>query len=84
MDVSAKVTAKGQVTIPKGVRDALGIREGDRLLFRVVADRALVARTPDLLELAGTIPVPHDTRGASWSRVVTETHRVRSRERAAR
>jgi AbrB family looped-hinge helix DNA binding protein len=28
MDTAARVTSKGQVTIPKAVRDALGIRLG--------------------------------------------------------
>ena len=40
MDASAKVTSKGQVTVPKMVRDALGIREGDEVLFRVEGQRA--------------------------------------------
>lgn len=31
----AKVTSKGQVTIPKAVRDRLGIRTGDYLRFMV-------------------------------------------------
>lgn len=69
MDVSAKVTSKGQVTLPKAVREALGLTAGDRLLFRVVDGHALVARTPDLLELAGTIPVPPDVRGKPWSEI---------------
>lgn len=30
---SAKVTSKGQVTIPKAIRDQLGLREGDWLVF---------------------------------------------------
>lgn len=81
MDVSAKVTSKGQVTIPKPVRDALGLAEGDRVLFRVVDGHALIARTPDLLELAGTVPVPPKLRGASWNEIVEETHRIRARER---
>ena len=34
---TAKVTTKGQVTIPKKVRDGLGIRPGDELEF--VQDR---------------------------------------------
>lgn len=81
MDVSAKITSKGQVTLPKPVRDALGLEAGDRLLFRVVDGHALVARTPDLLELAGTIPVPPELRGASWNEIVEETHRIRAWER---
>ena len=31
----AKVTSKGQVTIPAEVRDALGLREGDTVSFEV-------------------------------------------------
>ena len=32
---SAKVTAKGQITIPNDVRDALGVSNGDRVTFIV-------------------------------------------------
>ena len=28
-----KITSKGQITIPKDIRDALGISGGDRILF---------------------------------------------------
>ena len=31
----AKITSKGQVTIPAEVRDALGLREGDTVSFEV-------------------------------------------------
>src|SRR4051812_1044150 len=34
MDVAARLTSKGQVTIPKAVREALGLREGDQVIFR--------------------------------------------------
>ena len=34
----ATVTSKGQVTIPKEVRDALHLKQGDRLEFVVDAD----------------------------------------------
>lgn len=47
MDVSAAVTSKGQVTIPREVRDALGLREGDRAVFRVVVGGAVLARTAE-------------------------------------
>lgn len=32
---NAKVMAKGQITIPKDVRDALGVASGDRVTFIV-------------------------------------------------
>lgn len=33
MDAAAKMTSKGQVTVPKAVRDALGIKKGDEIFF---------------------------------------------------
>ena len=70
MDIAARVTSKGQITIPKPVREALKLSEGDRVVFRVIAgERAILARTPDLLELAGTVPVAADVRGLSWEEI---------------
>ena len=54
MDAAARVTSKGQVTVPKAVRDALGIREGDEVVFHVEGNRAVLTRTPDFLALAGS------------------------------
>jgi len=33
MQKQAKITSKGQVTVPREVRRLLGVRTGDRLLF---------------------------------------------------
>ncbi len=35
LTVTATLTSKGQVTIPKAVRDALGLEEGDQVRFEV-------------------------------------------------
>ena len=78
MDAAAKVTSKGQVTVPKAVRDALGIKEGDEVVFRVEGNRAVLARTPDFLELAGTIRVPAAKRNVVWDDVIRRTRSDRA------
>ena len=70
MEVAARITSKGQVTVPKAVRDALGIAEGDEVVFRVEGNRAVLARTADFLSLAGTIAVPAARRNAAWDDVI--------------
>lgn len=81
MDVPATVTSKGQVTLPRSVREALGLKEGDRVLFRVLEGRAVLAKVPDFLELAGAVPVPPAKRGLSWSDIRATTWRRRAAAR---
>jgi len=70
MDIAARLTSKGQITIPKPVRDALKLDEGDQVVFRVIeGERAILARTPNLLELAGSVPVPPEVRGLPWDEI---------------
>ena len=78
MDVAAKVTSKGQVTLPKAVREALGIESGDEVVFRVEGDRAVLARTPDFLELAGSVSVPAAKRNVAWDDVLRKTRESRA------
>jgi antitoxin PrlF len=78
MDVAARLTSKGQVTLPKAVREALGLHEGDRVVFRVEGSYAVLARTADLLELAGAVPVLSAQRGAAWDEVRDQTRRARA------
>ena len=54
---TATVTSKGQITIPKEVREELGLRVGDRVAFRVLEDgRAIVEpEIIDLRELKGAL-----------------------------
>jgi antitoxin PrlF len=33
MQIKAKITSKGQITIPRKIRLALGVKEGDKLIF---------------------------------------------------
>lgn len=54
---TATVTSKGQITIPKPVRDALRLQTGDRVSFVVRADGVVEVRpaTVDLKSLEGLL-----------------------------
>lgn len=57
---TAVLTSKGQITIPKKVREALGVEAGDRIDFVETGAGAfaVVAATRDVRELKGLIPRP--------------------------
>jgi antitoxin PrlF len=53
----AKVTSKGQITLPAKIRDRLRIEAGDKVVFTESADGTyrLAASSPGLRELKGII-----------------------------
>jgi AbrB family looped-hinge helix DNA binding protein len=57
---TATLTTKGQVTIPKEVREHLGIDTGDRLSFVVQEDGSVMVKplTRHVRELAGLLRRP--------------------------
>jgi AbrB family looped-hinge helix DNA binding protein len=71
----AKITFKGQVTIPKEVRNALGIEEGDSVIFMVEKDRAILKplKKKSLRDFYGILPATHTFRGIESVR--KEVHR---------
>ena len=74
----ATLTSKGQTTIPKDVREHLGLRAGDRMEF-ILQDGCVVLRplTRDIRDLKGMLPKPKRA-------VSVETMNRALRERAAR
>lgn len=58
MNISAKITSKGQITLPVEMRRELGLKPGDRVDFRRNARGGyeVVAKTVKLEDLRGIIP----------------------------
>ena len=57
MTTDATLTSKGQTTIPKEIRDSLGMKAGDRLTFTLMPDSTVVmhVKNKNLAGLAGTL-----------------------------
>jgi AbrB family looped-hinge helix DNA binding protein len=53
--VRARITRQGQISVPKAVRDALGLEPGDELEFTLRATDAIVTARParSVLDFAG-------------------------------
>jgi antitoxin PrlF len=66
MDTEATLTSKGQTTIPKPIRDSLGMKAGDRMTFTLMPDGVVLLRVKNkrvanlagLLYKKGRKPVP--------------------------
>jgi len=56
---AATLTGKGQITLPKSVRDRLGVEAGDRIEF-VESEQGflVVPATLDIRSLKGIVPKP--------------------------
>ncbi|BAO29931.1 AbrB/MazE/SpoVT family DNA-binding domain-containing protein [Sulfuritalea hydrogenivorans] len=57
MPADATLTSKGQTTIPKEIRDSLGMKPGDRMTFTLMPDATVVMRVKSkgVMELAGML-----------------------------
>lgn len=51
----SSVTSKGQVTLPAGIRDSLGIKPYQRVVMWLEEDGVKVKHLPDLAALAGSL-----------------------------
>ena len=75
----ATVTAKGQVTIPKAVREALGLQPHDRVLFLVEGDRVVLVplhRRP-LSSLYAALPASRPFPGHEAEREAVRQTRIK-------
>ncbi len=57
----ATLTSKGQVTLPKEIRDRLGLDAGSTLDFQLLPDNTITARAvkPDARRIRGLLKSPH-------------------------
>jgi AraC-like DNA-binding protein/quercetin dioxygenase-like cupin family protein len=69
-------------TTPAAAVRAPPTRPGDRVVFRIEGERAVLAKTADVLELAGTVHVPPAERGTPWDQVRRESRRARAAPRS--
>jgi AbrB family looped-hinge helix DNA binding protein len=80
MGIFGTVTSKGQTTIPKEVRDQLGIGEGSRIEWRVEKGKAtMVPRKRRLADMFGMLGKPPKGGGKSLREIDQEVREAVAR-----
>jgi antitoxin PrlF len=75
------VTSKGQATIPKDIRDALGLRPHDKVRFTLENGHVIVTKAyPSLRDVVGSLGTT-DVPMEEWSRLVHEERARAFREK---
>ncbi|MGD0309129.1 MAG: AbrB/MazE/SpoVT family DNA-binding domain-containing protein [Acidobacteriota bacterium] len=54
--IAVKVLPKGQITLPKKIRQKLRIQEGDMLLLDTDGERAILKRGKTIFDYKGALP----------------------------
>jgi antitoxin PrlF len=78
--VKATLTSKGQLTVPKEIREKLGLRVGDRLVFELLEEGSVrldVERRKTLGELKGSLPARERYPGKEAEREAAREWAVR-------
>ena len=81
--VTATLTSKGQLTIPKAVRDSLHLHTGDRVAFVVHGDAEAVLKpvTKSVDEVFGSLHSAGQPRRTIADMKAAVTQRLRSQKR---
>lgn len=83
----ARMTSKGQITIPKGIRDKLNAHKGDYFLFQVKSEgrveikKADLALTDEFENLARRIGKKFEEKGVTEKDVEDAIRWARNQER---
>lgn len=51
-----KILPKGQITLPKDIRDSLGVREGDSLIIEKTDDEIILKKGKTIHDFMGSLP----------------------------
>ena len=60
-EITAKITSKGQITLPREIRDVLGVHDGDRVRFTLQDGQVVLypqRDTPSFRGMIGLSPLP--------------------------
>jgi len=81
MTYTATLTSKGQITIPKPIRDFFDLGTSDTLVFTISRNKVVAEPVKDdFMSLKGMLRVPKSLKGKSWAEIRRETKKTVARK----
>ncbi len=74
------ITKKGQITIPKSIRDKLSIKDNDKLSVKLFKNKAIIEKIPSLLELESSVKTIKGGKKSNWKEIERKTHEIRAKK----
>ena len=71
--ISSTITLKGQVTIPKKIRDEFGLKPHDKVVFVRRGDALVLKPVKDIFSVMGSVKPHHET---DFRKIRKETQRI--------
>ncbi len=68
------VTKKGQITIPKPIRDRLGLKEGDKVIAKFCENEVYIRKITFIFDLEGSVRVPEKVKKLGWKEIEKKAH----------
>ena len=75
-----KITRKGQVTIPKEIRDKLSLKESDNLNVKIIDNFIVMERLESFDSLKGSLKIPEKYSKKSWNEIESIAQTEHARE----
>lgn len=72
MTYTSTVTTKGQITIPVEIRRWLQLQPHQRVTFIKDNDQVVIKKSPNILDLMGSLKSPKSTSDKDWDQAVIE------------
>lgn len=68
------ITRKGQITVPKLIREKLALKGGDKVVVKFEGKKAIIRKIPSIFDLQGSVSIPEDARKLSWKEIEKKSH----------
>ena len=79
------LTSKGQMTIPKEIRDALDLKPSEKVIIVVEGDQAIIKPLKgNLLDLGGSVKIPEKEKPINFKKVREEVRKRMTKRMVAK